>query len=57
LRPVQGFLDEINIVLAPIIKECDGWGGDFGLCQTKPPFAVADFVWSDIGFSIRGVKL
>jgi hypothetical protein len=57
LRPVQDFLDEINIVLAPIIKECDGWGGDFCLCQTKPPFAVADFVWSDIGFSIRGVKL
>ena len=54
LRVVQSFLDEINVILQPIMTECSGFGGDCGWYQTKAPFAVADWVWTDEGFKIMG---
>lgn len=56
LRIVQDFLDKINDILRPIIKECDGSGmGKWYITGTH--FAIATWEWTQSGFRIIGTEV
>ena len=58
LRVVKNFLDEVNNILKPVLHECEGSAGDCRWYQTKAPFAVAEWIWSEKdGFVIKGTCL
>lgn len=52
LREVQDFLDKINTILLPIKDEIDA--GAEGTWENKRDFAVATWLWTEEGFSIKG---
>ena len=56
LRVVQDFLDKINDILRPIIKECDGSGMGNWYIMTSP-FAIATWEWSKDGFRVIGTEV
>lgn len=56
LRVVQDFLDKINDILRPIIKECDGSGMGNWYIMTAP-FAIATWEWSKDGFRVIGTEV
>ena len=56
LRVVQDFLDELNEILRPIIKECEGCCmGNWYICTA--PFAIATWDWTEDGFKVLGTEV
>ena len=56
LRTVQNFLDEINEILKPVMKECRGtFMGNWHMLAY--PFAIASCRWTEKGFQISGTEL
>ena len=55
LRVVQDFLDELNEILKPIMKECEG-SGEGNWYIKNPPFAVATWGWTEEGFKVIGIN-
>lgn len=56
LRVVQDFLDKLNGILRPIIKECEGEAtGNWYI--TTAPFAVASWEWTKEGFIVTGTEV
>lgn len=55
LQPIQAFADELNAVLAPIMDEVTVKVEDYGW-NCFESFALANWVWTENGFQVMGVK-
>jgi len=56
LRELQNFLDELNVIIAPIKHECECYCiGDWWIPHF--PFAMAKWDWFEDGFYVRGTEL